>query len=83
MGNDLTTLLRSVPGLDAAFAPGANYTRMAQGNVKIGTANHKVILSCEQAGNFVSTYRYCPKHMHLKVMAKCGFTGSVVGGTTK
>jgi len=50
MGNELTGLLKNIPGLDAAFSSSADFSRMASGPVKIGKANHKATISVTKDG---------------------------------
>ena len=42
MGNELTGLLSSIPGLSSAFVRGADYSRMTDKPVKVSSVNHKV-----------------------------------------
>ena len=45
MGNELTDLLSSIPGLSSAFVRGADYSRMTDKPVKVSSVNHKVSFS--------------------------------------
>ena len=45
MGNELTGLLSSIPGLSSAFVRTADYSRMTDKPVKVSSVNHKVSFS--------------------------------------
>ena len=42
MGNELTGLLSSIPGLSSAFVRSADYSRMTDKPVEVSSVNHKV-----------------------------------------
>lgn len=50
MANELTSLLKSIPGVDEAFARDANFSRMALGQVKVGNINHKATIDVTMEG---------------------------------
>jgi len=50
MGNELTGMLSSLPGLAPAFGQNADYSRMTKQRVKIGNVNHKATIEVNKNG---------------------------------
>jgi len=50
MGNELTDLLSSIPGLSSAFVRGADYSRMTDKPVEVSSVNHKATLEVNKDG---------------------------------
>lgn len=50
MGNELTDLLSSIPGLSSAFARNADYSKMTDKPVKVSSVNHKATLEVNKDG---------------------------------
>ena len=50
MSNELTQLMKAVPGLGAAFEQSADYSRMAKVQVQVGNVNHKATIDVNKDG---------------------------------